>query len=212
MEPYYSLQQHILHDLGNKVYRDINLWNPLNISHPFTDPYLDADALSPVGDGNPDSINLLLTQDCRGFSLGSFMIRRSAWTERLLDMWWDPVLYEQKHLQWDHQEQSALEHMYASQPWVRQHTAFLPQRMINSYPQAACGDGSGTNNTRFHYDEKDRDFIVNMAGCEAGRDCWTEMYHHRQYAYWLNRSWWEKFKEDLVAVMWFKLTGQTVKL
>jgi mannan polymerase II complex MNN10 subunit len=212
MEPYYSLQSHIFKNLGDKVYRDINVYNPLNMSHPFTDPYLDDDALSPIGDGNPDSINLIISQDCAGFSLGSFFIRRSAWTERLLDMWWDPVAYEQKHKEWTHQEQSALENMYANQPWVRQHTAFMPQRMMNSYPQPACGDGTGKNNTMFHYDERDRDFVVNMAGCEAGRNCWSEMYFHRQYSYWLNRTWWEKFKEDLVAVLWFKLTGQHVKL
>jgi mannan polymerase II complex MNN10 subunit len=212
MEPYYSLQSHIFKNLADKVYRDINVFNPRNITHPFEDPYLDDEALSPVGDGKAESINLILSQDCAGFSLGSFFIRRSAWTERLLDVWWDPVAYEQKHREWQHQEQSALEDLYESQPWIRQHTAFLPQRMINSYPQPACGDGTGKNNTMFHYDEKDRDFIVNMAGCEANYNCWWGMYFHRQYSYWLNRTWWEKFKEDLVAVGWFKLTGHHVKL
>ena len=212
MELSYPLQEHLFHDLEQKVYRDINEWNPLNISHPLTEPYLDEDARSPVGDGKANSINLLLTQDCRGFNLGSFLVRRSAWTERLLDLWWDPVLYEQKHMEWDHKEQDALEQMYIHHPWVRQHTAFLPQRMLNSFPPGACSDDTKQNNTRFHYNEKDHDFLVNMAGCEWGRDCWSEMYHYREFGYWLNRNPWERFKEDLVAEIWYKLTGQRVKL
>jgi mannan polymerase II complex MNN10 subunit len=51
-----------------------------------------------------------------------------------------------------------------------------------------------------------------MAGCEWGRDCWSEMYNFRELSYYLNRFWWERFKEDLVAVAWFKLTGHKVKL
>lgn len=212
MEPYYSLQSHILDHVEDKVYRDINVYNPLNMTHPFTDSYLDPDSLSADGDGNPGSLNLILTQDCRGFSLDSFLIRRSAWTERLLDMWWDPVAYEQKHLEWKYQEANALEHMYANQPWVRQHIGFLPQRTMNSYPNTICTDGSGKNDTRFHYDEKDRDFVLTIPGCEWSSDCWTWMYHHRQHAYWLNRSWWEKLKEDWVAVAWLRITGHNVKL
>lgn len=212
MEPSYSLQDHLFDNLEKHVYRDINYYNPLNLSHPFTDPWLDAEALSPVGDGQGNSINLMLSQDCSGFNLGSFFVRRSPWTERLLDVWWDPVAYEQKHMDWEHKEQDALEQLYETQPWVRSHTAFLPQRMINSFPPGACGEEDGQNNTRVHYNEKDRDFLVNMAGCEWGRDCWGEMYHYREFSYWLNRNPWERFKEDLVAVLWQKLTGQKVKL
>lgn len=212
MEPSYSLQHHIFDNLEKKVYRDINYYNPLNISHPFTDSWLDGEALSPVGDGNGNSINLMLSQDCSGFNLGSFFVRRGAWADRLLDVWWDPVAYEQKHMEWEHKEQDSLEQLYETQPWVRQHTAFLPQRMINSFPPGACGDGNGQNISHIHYNEHDRDFLVNMAGCEWGRDCWGEMYHYREFSYWLNRNPFERFKEDFVAVIWEKLTGQKVKL
>ncbi|KAG5937734.1 hypothetical protein E4U60_001746 [Claviceps pazoutovae] len=212
MEPSYSLQDHLFDNLGKDVYRDINEWNPLNITHPLTYPYLDKSATSPVGDGNINSVNLMLSQDCSGFNLGSFFVRRSAWTERLLDIWWDPVAYEQNHMAWEHKEQDALESLYKNHAWVRKHTGFLPQRKINSFPPAACGDDTGANNTRFHYSQEDRDFVVNMAGCEWGRDCWGEMYHYREFSYWLNRNPWERFKEDLVAVIWYKLTGKRVKL
>lgn len=212
MEPSYPLQRHLFEDLNKHVYRDINEYNPLNITHPLTEIYLDNEARSPVGDNKANSLNLLLTQDCSGFNLGSFFMRRSAWTERILDMWWDPVLYEQKHMEWEHKEQDALEQMYTSLPWVRQHTGFLPQRMINSFPPAACDEGTGKVSTRHHYNGDERDFLVNMAGCEWGRDCWGEMYHYREFSYWLNRNPWERFKEDLVAEIWFKITGKRVKL
>ena len=206
------LQDHIFQNLQGNVYRDINEYNPLNISHPFKDGYLDPDALSPKGDGDAGSLNLILSQDCSGFNLGSFFVRRSAWADRLLDVWWDPVAYEQMHMEWEHKEQDALEMLYITQPWIRQRTGFLPQRKINAFPPGACSDESGQNNTRIHYNEHDRDFLVNMAGCEWGRDCWGEMYHYREFSYWLNRNPWERFKEDFVAVIWFKLTGKWVKL
>ncbi|PSR74197.1 galactosyl transferase, partial [Coniella lustricola] len=226
MEPSYSLQSHLFDQLDTHVYRDINEYNPLNISHPPADSYLDEEMLSAVGDSNIDSVNFVLSQDCSGFNLGSFFVRRSAWTDRLLDVWWDPVAYEQKHMEWAHKEQDALEQLYRNQPWIRAHTAFVPQRMINSFPPGACsgeeeeegggggggGKGGQVSNTRVHYDQKDRDFLVNMAGCEWGRDCWGEMYNYRELSYYLNRSWWERFKEDLVAEAIHKVTGKKPKL
>jgi mannan polymerase II complex MNN10 subunit len=200
MEPSVSLQRHIFNDLASHVYRDINEYNPLNISHPFTDPYLDEESRSPVGDGKPESIHLLLSQDCSGFNLGSFFLRRSEWTDRLLDIWWDPVAYEQRHMEWPHKEQDALEELYAAHPWIRKHTAFLPQRMINSFPEGACAENG--RDARFHYDEKDRDFLVNMAGCEWGRDCWGEMHDFMELSRRLNRGWWERFKEDVLSGWW----------
>lgn len=190
MEHSYSLQDHIFNDLAKNTYRDINEYNPLNITHPPRDPWLDDTTRSPVGDGKPESINMVLPQDCGGFNLGSFFIRRSAWTDRLLDIWWDPVHYEQRHMQWEHKEQDAFEYLYTSQPWIRPHTAFLPQRTACSYPPGACGE----NNTKIHYNETERDFVVNMAGCEWGRDCWGEMYHYRELSNRLNRTRWDKFK------------------
>jgi mannan polymerase II complex MNN10 subunit len=211
MEPTYSLQDYIFKNVAEHSYRDINYFNPSNISHPFTDEWLDDEAKSPVGDGSPDSINMMFSQDCGGFNLGSFFMKRSTWTDQVLDMWWDPVHYEQKHMEWTHKEQDAFAQMYTNQPWVRQHVALLPQRMINSFPPGACGDADNLD-PRFHYDQEDRDFVVSMAGCEWGRDCWGEMFQYRQLSYYLNRNPWERFKEDLVAVAWFKLTGQRVKL
>ncbi|KAI7295540.1 galactosyl transferase GMA12/MNN10 family protein [Hortaea werneckii] len=240
MEPTYSLQSHLFNDLGSATYRDINIHNPLNIQHPPNgtsnlppEPdlppyqnYLDDETSSPNGDGDPNSIHLLVPQDCAGFNLGSFFVRRSAWTDRLLDIWWDPVFYEQKHMEWEHKEQDALEYIYANQPWIRKHVGFVPQRKINAFPNGACGDdrglppvggckailseaarleriGQSTSGLDFrecgvagvHYQEHERDFLVNMAGCEWGRDCWGEMYNFRQLSNRLNRNPWEKVKD-----------------
>ncbi|KAL8926871.1 MAG: hypothetical protein Q9208_002680 [Pyrenodesmia sp. 3 TL-2023] len=195
MEPSYTLQKHIFNDLSSNTYRDINDYNPLKITHPFNNTQLDPESISPVGDGEAPSINLIIPQDCAGFNLGSFFIRRSTWTDRLLDIWWDPVGYEQKHMEWEHKEQDALEHLYINQPWIRSHTAFIPQRKINSFPAGACGEHG--EDKRIHYKESDRDFVVNMAGCEWGRDCWGEMYNFRELSNRLNRTPWEKFKDGI---------------
>ena len=111
MEPSVSLQSHIFNKLAKVTYRDINVYNPLNVTHPPSTtkyPYLTELEKSPIGDGHPSSINLIIPQDCGGFNLGSFFVRRSEWSERLLDIWWDPVSYEQLHMDWEHKEQDAL--------------------------------------------------------------------------------------------------------
>lgn len=198
MEPSISLQQHIFDDLPNKVYRDINYYNPLNITHPPVSPILDPVTLSPTGDNLTSSIDIILSQDCSGFNLGSFFVRRSSWSDRLLDIWWDPVLYEQKHMEWAHKEQDALEHIYTTQPSIRTHMAFIEQRKINAFPLAACPQkgtlGEEIADPKFHYQEEERDFLVNMAGCEWGRDCWGEMYRYRELSKSLNRNFWQRLQ------------------
>ncbi len=207
MEPSISLQSQVFNHLSTSVYRDINVYNPLNITHPPRSEFLDPISRSATGDNLTSSIDIIVPQDCSGFNLGSFFIRRSPFTDRLLDMWWDPVLYEQKHMEWEHKEQDALEHLYASQPYMRTHFAFIQQRKINSFPPGACpvtpkeGETVDPNkpllDPRFHYHESERDFMVNMAGCEWGRDCWAEMYNYRELSNKLNRSTWERFKDSV---------------
>ncbi|PTU20021.1 hypothetical protein P175DRAFT_0502175 [Aspergillus ochraceoroseus IBT 24754] len=192
MEYSYSLPDHIFNRLSGIAYRDINEYNPLNISHPPIEPYLDETSRSASADQDPSSIHFILSQDCAGFNLGSFFVHRSLWSERLLDIWWDPVMYEQTHMQWEHKEQDALEYLYTTQPWIRNSIAFLPQRYINSFPPGACGDELDPT---FHYTEGSRDFLVNMAGCDFGRDCWGEMHEYREYSQWLNRRLWERIKD-----------------
>ncbi|ANB13697.1 Mnn10p [Sugiyamaella lignohabitans] len=165
MEPQISLDSHIFRNLYNETYRDASYFNPLSI--PIEIPYVDYN----------QPIDLVISQDCGGFNLGSFFIRRSEWTEKLLDIWWDPVFYEQKHMDWEHKEQDALETLYRNQAWIRGRVGFIPLRKMNSFPPGACSDMA--DDSRLFYNEKERDFVVNMAGCEWGRDCWGEMEHYK---------------------------------
>ncbi|KAK9474265.1 uncharacterized protein V1510DRAFT_425266 [Dipodascopsis tothii] len=162
MEPDVKIEDHVFANKDNSTYRSLAEYNPLNLPV----------ELDHVDYSQP--INLILSQDCGGFNLGSFLIRRSEWTDFLLDQWWDPVYYEQRHMDWEHKEQDALEHMYSNQAWLRSSIAFVPQRKINSFPEGACAD-QPPGDARFFYHEADRDFVVNMAGCEWGRDCYGEM-------------------------------------
>lgn len=57
-------------------------------------------------------IDLILTQDCYGLNLGSFLIRRSKWSELLLDMLWEPVIYRQMHSEWNKLERKDLPNKY----------------------------------------------------------------------------------------------------
>ncbi|ODV92698.1 glycosyltransferase family 34 protein [Tortispora caseinolytica NRRL Y-17796] len=165
MEPQISLDEHIFNHLDS-VYRTVEYFNVLNFTVDI--PYVDYE----------QPINMLITQDCGGFNLGSFLIRRSDWTDRLLDFWWDPAMYEQKHMEWEHAEQDALEYLYSQHAWIRSSVGFLPLRKINSFPPGACSQYAG--NPLFFYDQKDRDFVVNMAGCDFGRDCYLEMEAYKE--------------------------------
>lgn len=175
MEPQISLEEHVLNRLDEITYRLLREFNPLNL--PVDIPYTDL--------GKP--VNLLVTQDCGGFNLGLFLMRRSRWLDMLLDMWWDPVMYEQKHMEWEHKEQDALEALYALQLWIREGTGFIPLRTINAFPPGACSEQS--NDARYFY--KEGDYVINMAGCEWGRDCWGEMERYKALLKRLHRPWWK---------------------
>jgi mannan polymerase II complex MNN10 subunit len=169
MEPSRSLNQQIFTHLNEIAERNISkTFNPLGIPDI---PHVDY----------TKSMDILISQDCSGFNLGSFLIRRSEFTRRVLDMWWDPILYEQKHMDWDHKEQDAFvplgsvkltqEHLYATQAYIRSGTGFLPQRSINAFPEGACDGYEGRED--IFYSQKGRDFIVNMAGCKYFLILWT---------------------------------------
>ena len=175
MEPQISLETHFLNNLDNATYRSLTTFNPLNL--PIDLPYTDYS----------QPIDMLITQDCGGFNLGSFLMRRSEWSDMLLDVWWDPAMYEQMHMQWEHKEQDALETLYSTQPWIRERVGFLPLRTINAFPQGACSDQA--DDPQFFF--KPHDFIVNMAGCEWGRDCWGEMEHFKALSKRLHKRWWK---------------------
>jgi mannan polymerase II complex MNN10 subunit len=86
MEPSRSLDTHIFSRLDTIAWRKLpDLHNPLQIPD-----------IAYVDYSQP--IDILISQDCGGFNLGSFLIRRSDFTHRVLDMWWDPIFYEQRYI------------------------------------------------------------------------------------------------------------------
>lgn len=91
---------------------------------------------------------------------------------------------------WEHREQDALEALYANEAWIREKVGFLPLRSINAFPPGACSEFS--NDPRYFYNEKEHDFVVNMAGCNFGRDCWGEMSHYATLMKKLNSKWYSR--------------------
>ena len=86
MEPSRSLNTQIFAKLNEITYRNLSIaYNPLSIPNI---PHVDFS----------QPMDILISQDCSGFNLGSFLIKRSEFTRRVLDMWWDPIFYEQKYV------------------------------------------------------------------------------------------------------------------
>lgn len=178
MEPEKSLEEHIFSRLNNLTERNLEGFNPLNIETDI--PFVDFN----------EEMNLLITQDCGGFNLGSFLIKNTEWSKLLLEFWWEPSMYEQKHMIWEHREQDALESLYSNEGWIRSRVGFLPLRSINAFPPGACSDFS--DDKRFFYNDNENDFLVNMAGCNFGRDCWAEMQYYTYMLEQKNKKWYKK--------------------
>jgi mannan polymerase II complex MNN10 subunit len=84
MEPSRSLDAQIFSRLDKIAYRNLTeSLNPLEIPE-----------INYIAPSQP--IDIIISQDCGGFNLGSFLIRRSDFTRRVMDLWWDPIFYEQK--------------------------------------------------------------------------------------------------------------------
>ncbi|CDK27570.1 unnamed protein product [Kuraishia capsulata CBS 1993] len=176
METQIPLEEYFFENLDNKTYRSVEYFNPLQL--PVDVPYVDV----------TKPVEMIIAQDCGGFNLGSFLVHRSEWTEMLLDVWWDPALYEQMHMIWEHKEQDALETLFKTQPWIRERIGFVPLRTMNAFPPGACSERADDPQFFYH----NRDFVINMAGCEWGRDCWGEMEHYKALSKALHPKKWYK--------------------
>lgn len=169
-----SLEKHFLNNLNLETYRTLENKNYSNFI-----PKLHFSEYN-------NQIDLILTEDCNGINLGSFLIRRSEWSKMLLDLWWNKKLYEHMKNIWINDEQDALMSLYNYNSWIRNNVAFLPLRKINSVPITAC-KSEGTK-TQFVFHKND--FLVNMSGCKNGRNCWLEMEFFKQLKSKLDKSWW----------------------
>lgn len=173
MEPQFKLEK-LLENLNDTMTRSLMQFNPgsLDLDIPFVD--------------NSEPVNMLLSQDCGGFNLHSFMVKKTQWSMTLFDTLFDPIVFLDKHSQWKNDEQNALEHYYNVLGWVRSRVAFLPSKTISALPKGACPD---SKDQRFFYNETTRDFVVDMVGCEFHRDCWDEMEYFKKLSADLHKSW-----------------------
>ncbi|KAH3664400.1 hypothetical protein WICMUC_005785 [Wickerhamomyces mucosus] len=181
MEPQITLEELILNHINETIQRDISYFNPkdLDIEVPFTD--------------YKEPINLILSQDCGGFNLQSFFIKKTKWSIALLDLLFDPVLYFKTHSAWKNGEKNALEYYYNKFGWVRSRIGFVPTRLISSLPKGACPDFEF--DAALFYNETSRDFLVNMMGCEYNRNCWDEMEFFKKLSDNLHKSFLTKIGE-----------------
>jgi mannan polymerase II complex MNN10 subunit len=178
MEPQLRIEDLIFANLNDTVTRDLLYFNPnsLQLDIPFTN--------------YDEPINMILSQDCGGFNLHSFLIKKTSWSLTLIDTLFDPIVYLKKHTTWRNDEKNALEHYYDNFGWVRSRMGFIPTKLISSLPKGACPDYK--NDQRFFYNETTRDFVVDMVGCDFNRNCWDEMEHFKQLSIDLHKNWFKK--------------------
>ncbi|KAG7696620.1 hypothetical protein KL949_003643 [Ogataea haglerorum] len=161
MEPQLSLEDVIFKNL-DYLYRDLKYFNPNNlIIDEDLNQFTIGSSLKETIDIN--SVDLILTQDCNGINLNSFLIKKSDWSNLLLDVIWDPVFYKQMHIKWvkhgtekkygfrlstdeydsnsynnDVEERNCLEYLFNTQSWIRSKIGFMPTKTFNSLSDDFC--------------------------------------------------------------------------
>ncbi|KAH3679112.1 hypothetical protein WICPIJ_008720 [Wickerhamomyces pijperi] len=180
MEPEYTLEDLVFQNMQQRLAsRTVEYFNPneLTLDLPLID--------------YTEPLNLLLAQDCDGFNLNSFLIRKSHWSINLIDLLFDPVVYSVEHPKWTRGESNALEYYYNKFPSIRSRLGFLPTRLLASLGPGACSDYEFDSSFMF-YNETSRDFLVNLKDCDAGRNCWEEMQQFSRISRDLHKSWYQR--------------------
>lgn len=122
-------------------------------------------------------IDMLFTQDDIGLNAGSFFVKRSKWTDTMLDLWGNPLLmWNENHdgRRFLRREQDAILYLYLNHEDVRQHVGLLPQRYFNAY------HSGGVSGFQAYYDG---DILVHFAGLgtqKSFKKTWKE--------FWLKRG------------------------
>ncbi|MCJ1347682.1 hypothetical protein MMC31_005911 [Peltigera leucophlebia] len=115
-------------------------------------------------------VNFIISSDHWGMNAGTFLMRRSDWTDWLLDMWDDPLYIK---ADWVMKENQAWTHMFTNHEIIRNHTAHIAQKGLNSYPSY--------NFLGEHWSEGD--LLVHFAGCGGSPKCaknWDDMWVQRE--------------------------------
>ena len=98
MTPEIEIVSHVLSHaaLNKKMLRNVELNRPRSGKI----------GINTLKNPDPNKIDLIISQDHNGINAGSFMIRRSEFTQMLIDMWRDPLYLQQS--EWISMEQDAL--------------------------------------------------------------------------------------------------------
>ena len=105
-----------------------------------------------IASAKPEDMHFLISSDNWGMNVGSFLMRRSYWSDWVLEMWADPLATSQG---WIMPENDGWVHLYRFHKIVQNHTACLNQRALNAYPSY--------NVLGQHWQEGD--LLVHFAGC-----------------------------------------------
>ena len=119
---------------------------------------------------DPEKINMLIANGGWGMNVGSFLLRRSYWTDWLLEMWADPLATKQD---WIFPENDGWTHLYRHHQIVRDATGPTKQRALNPYHPK--------NPNGAHWEKGD--LLVHFAGCGDNPKCkgyWQEMWELRE--------------------------------
>lgn len=128
---------------------------------------------------DPKDVNFSITGGGWGMNVGNFLMRRSEWTDWLLDMWADPLAIAQN---WTLPENDGWTHMYRNHRIVRDHAGCTNQNALNPYP--------AYNGLDSHWQQGDP--FIHFAGCGGYEMCPGE---------WM--KYWEK-KESYDVPAWIK--------
>ena len=106
-------------------------------------------------DPDVSKIDLIVSGDYwRSVNSGSMFLRRSEWTDILLDLWIDPFYLEHNKEWGDNQEQDALVTLMRFHQFIRDHIGIVSQRLINA-------NGIGGIDSQW----QSNDFVIHFAGC-----------------------------------------------
>ncbi|KAG0638908.1 galactosyl transferase GMA12/MNN10 family-domain-containing protein [Tuber brumale] len=145
MNPSLSLEEHILapERLGSIMQRGVPVVPPSSVIETYKHV-------------PPERVQLIITQDGEGLQPGSMILKAGSWANYLLDAWFDPIF---RYYGFQKAEQHALEHIVQWHPTVLTKMAMIPQKIMNSYPNAPGLGGT----------YEDGDFLVHLKGCAEGK-------------------------------------------
>ncbi|KAK9767956.1 hypothetical protein K7432_001771 [Basidiobolus ranarum] len=99
--------------------------------------------------------DMVISYDCNGLNAGSFFIRNTPWSQDFLALVYEP----QYSTRFGYAEQGTMQHLYETSPEIAEHFYFVPQNLINAFPNEACGDQDSI------HAYKEGNLIIHFAGC-----------------------------------------------